>query len=207
MPFWTPKEMWKGKDCFIIGGGKSLDGFDFSVLTDELAIGCNDAFLHGEDICNICIFGDFDWFDHHQSELQYFENPVFTVNRDVKAKWVWLMKKYKFGFHKDGLGWNGNTGSLAMNLALILGAKNIYLLGFDMKLTDGEANWHPNNVCKPRPDVYERFKRSFAITKSEDWTKTFPDRSIINVSDVSELETFPKINFTEFWKERLKDVA
>lgn len=204
MPFWFPKAQWQGKDAFIIGGGKSLDNFDFDLLTDELAIGCNDAYLLGEEICNICVFGDPDWFEKHQSRLQLFQNPVFTVHRDVTARWVWHMKKHNHGFHKDGLGWNGNTGSLAINLALILGAKNIYLLGFDMQLTDGEANWHVNEVDDPRSDVYQRFQDGYKMTVGME--NHFPNQNIINVSSVSKLDTFEKVEFDKFWAER-KGVA
>ena len=34
-------DTWKGRRCFIIGGGPSLRGFDFSSLKGELVIGVN----------------------------------------------------------------------------------------------------------------------------------------------------------------------
>ncbi|KKL08765.1 hypothetical protein LCGC14_2572580, partial [marine sediment metagenome] len=39
-----PDGAWKGQRCFIIGGGDSLRGFDFSKLKNELVIGINRAY-------------------------------------------------------------------------------------------------------------------------------------------------------------------
>ncbi len=31
----VPKDSWRGRLCFILGGGPSLNGFDFNQLTGE----------------------------------------------------------------------------------------------------------------------------------------------------------------------------
>ena len=38
-------DSWKGKRCFIIGGGPSLSDFDFDILKDELTIGINKTLI------------------------------------------------------------------------------------------------------------------------------------------------------------------
>ena len=37
--------MWKGRRCFVVGGGPSLQGFDFNVLKGELVIALNAGFI------------------------------------------------------------------------------------------------------------------------------------------------------------------
>jgi len=44
-----PTGIWKGRRCFIVGGGTSLKGFDFSQLRGELVIAVNRAMEYVPD--------------------------------------------------------------------------------------------------------------------------------------------------------------
>ena len=205
MPSWTPTNEWDGLDVFIIGGGNSLESFDWDLLRKEMTIGCNSAFLHGAEICKLCIFGDFKWFEKFSRELAKYKGVVFTnVPQLIKRRipWLWTYPRKARGLHTDALGWNGNTGAAAVNLALLLGAKRIILLGFDMKLSkDGRPNWHNRVIQKPSANVYPKFVKQFEKVKS-DLEKKFPGREIINVTDCSEMDLFPKVGIKEFFDER-----
>jgi len=210
---WKPTEIWKGEDVFIIGGGASLREFDFGRLINEHTIGCNNAFRLGHDVCDICIFGDRQFILTHQrtprkdfyNELKAFPNPVVSTDRlltKCKVKWVTVLERKASGFATDKLGWNTNTGSTAINLALIMGAQTVYLLGFDMHLdVEGRPNWHDYVIDTPNQDVYNRMIRGFEKAVPE-LRQLYPDRSIINVTNDSNLDVFPKINFDEFWNTR-----
>ena len=97
MPRWKPTETWKGQDVFVIGGGPSLRSFDWSLLSNELTVGCNTAFTLGPEICKLCVFGDPIWFNSFRSELKSYCDSggiVFTNantnkfhNRD--CSWIW----------------------------------------------------------------------------------------------------------------------
>lgn len=207
MPRWTPEAKWEGEDVFIIGGGDSLreQGFDWSLLEEELTIGCNSAFTLGEKVCKICIFGDAKWFRKYQSELQKFKGIVFTNVSQLyrtKLNWLWTMPRKGKGLSATALGWNSNTGAAAINLALILGAQQIFLLGFDMHLSkEGRSNWHNNLMGKQKKAVYEKFIEAFTRV-SIDLKKLFPGREVINITDDSDLDIFPKISCKQFWSER-----
>jgi len=205
MPKWIPEKVWEGQDVFIIGGGNSLEHFDWNLLKAENTIGCNDAFQHGKEICKICVFGDVRWFTTFEQELALYKGVVFTNSQQLqktKLPWLWTMPRKGSGLHEDALGWNANTGAEAINLALLLGAKRIFLLGFDMHLSkDGKSNWHRNRLDKPNENIYSKFLRGF-VALSKDLPKKFPGVEIINVTDDSGLNLFPKIGIEEFWKER-----
>jgi len=207
MPKWIPEKKWEGQEVFIIGGGSSLERFNWQVLKNENTIGCNDAFKHGSEICKICIFGDAKWFKTFEQELSRYKGIVFTNCQSLqktKVPWLWTMTRKGSGLYKDALGWNGNTGAAAINLALLLGAKRIFLLGFDMHLSkDSKANWHPNHLNKANKDIYAKFLRGFTKLAA-DLKKKFPDVEIINVTDDSSLNLFPKVGVYKFWKERRK---
>lgn len=205
MPKWKPERLWSGEDVFIIGGGVSLVSFNWELLKPELTIGCNDAYKHGKDVCKICIFGDMKWFETHQRELKNFKGTVFTnINRllHTKLPWLWTMQRDAMGLYKESLAWNFSTGASAINLALILGAKRVYLLGFDMQLTNGKNNWHENRLDKPPDDiVFNKFREGFIKLKTA-MPKVFPGTEIINITDNSGLDLFPKIGVKEFWSQR-----
>lgn len=202
MPVWTPEKIWSGRDVFIIGGGKSLDHFDWSKLIRECTIGCNDAFKHGVDVCKICYCGDRKWFDFFEEELSHYEGVVFTdapALYKTRLNWLWTLQRNPMGFYKKALGWFSSTGSGAVSLAILLGAKRIFLLGFDMHLSkEGLSNWHPNMLDVPDHDIFMKFLEGFRRLKI-DLAKKHPEVQIINITDDSDLNEFPKIGVNEFW--------
>jgi hypothetical protein len=208
MPPWIPKADWLNQDVFVIGGGPSLRDFDWTLLHSELTIGCNTAFKLGADVCKICYFGDNSWYEYFKFELAKFKGIVFTSDKHFaksKIPWLWTMPRQAQGLHHAALGWNGNTGASAINLALILGAKRVYLLGFDMKRINNRPNWH-KHVIRPaatKPAIYQGFIRSFKHV-ARDWHDKFDDREIWNVTNDSGLgqELFPWLQPDAFWTER-----
>lgn len=205
MPRWIPTVKWKGRDVFVIGGGNSLRKFDWNLLKNECTVGCNAAFTLGVETCKICIFGDSKWFRKYKNDLQKYKGVVFTNATQLqrtKYKWLWTLPRKPKGLGTNVLGWNTNTGATAINLALILGAKRVLLLGFDMHLSEeGRPNWHDKGLDKSSNKIYERFIKGFERV-ALDLEKIFPGKEIINVTDDSDLNCFPKINHERFWRER-----
>lgn len=209
--FWQPDpETWKGEDAIVLGGGPSLLDFDFEWLSRELVVGCNDAYRHGPRICDICVFGDFKWYGEHAAHLEeYAKGGGIVVTNESKLisssktpKWIHKMAREGSGLHTDALGWAHNTGAGAMNLALILGASRVFLIGFDMQLSeDGKTNWHKNKLDKPNPTIYDRMIAGFKIMARQ-LPHKFPDAEVFNVTDNSKLDVFPKIATNEFWNGR-----
>jgi hypothetical protein len=204
MPIWTPEKVWSDRDVFIIGGGKSLKHFDWSCLIPECTIGCNDAYKHGVDITKICYFGDVKFFKYYKEELSVFEGTCFTDAPSLyknREKWLWILQRYTI-ISEKALGWFSSTGSGAVSLAILLGAKRIFLLGFDMCLAeDGESNWHPNMLDSPDAGIFKKFLEGFKRMKVE-LKEKHPDLEVINITDRSDLNEFPKVGVKEFWKNR-----
>ncbi len=91
----------------------------------------------------------------------------------------------------------GNSGYQAVNLAVHLGARQIILLGFDMKAgPKGQAHHHgahPRPMNNPTPDNYVRWAAGF-------WTMLADLKrarvKVINCTPGSALDCFPK---AELW--------
>ena len=84
-----------------------------------------------------------------------------------------------------------NGGYQALNLAVLLGAKKIILLGFDMREIEGRKHWHPNHshgLNNPHQGLFDQWIENFRTT--------IPDLEragveVVNCSPGSALDAFP----------------
>lgn len=187
--------LWKGKDVFIIGGGPSMRRItEIARLEKARVIGVNDAYKFGEAVVNVLFFGDEKWWRANKEALDDWHAPIVTNSEKLghESSLIKLPRKLK-GFHRDALGWNGNSGASAINLALIMGAKRIYLLGFDMcHDVHGNANWHNDSVKPAVPENYVNYRRDIEASAR---LYEFPETEIINLNPDSALECFPKMDW------------
>jgi hypothetical protein len=216
-----PTGSWKGQRCFIIGGGPSLTGFNFSQLRYEKVIAINKSFV-AAPFAEIAFAIDRQFQD-------WVTNPDKGggVMEEAQKKWgnfeghkVWLkipgeiyqsdIEFVRLAGHEgisqsleEGVFDGSNSGYAAINLAITLGANPIYLLGYDMK-HDKEGNSHFHGGY-PKPQVekqLEMFARKFPALAKQAKEKGI---QIINLNKDSALECFefgdlPKLNKNEYTK-------
>lgn len=145
------KKCWDGERVFIIGGGDSLRNFDWSLLDDKPCIAVNTAFLFQRNA--ECIFFTESMFYRqwnsrfHKSQAKYIYTvdsigaSAFEGHTPDKRLTVLKNAKSAWSMQKRAIGSVGNSGLRAINLAWLMGAGEIVLLGFDAN-PDGERNWH-----------------------------------------------------------------
>ena len=215
------------KPVVVIGGGPSLIGYDFRRLKVAqekglvFVIGVNDAYRFG--FPDLVLFGDYLWFMlkdrgdgwKHRDAFRVYANAgqrsVVAVLPDPTPRQLQELGGYEFlnlikrgpkhglSVSPDSLGWNCNTGAAAINLALLIGATAVLLLGFDCKSSPAKAsNWHLN-LCHPTPQdtIYDQYKGWLQVVADE-LPKCFPDVLVLNAGPDSELGAFPKISQEEF---------
>lgn len=94
------------------------------------------------------------------------------------------------------LGWGGNSGFHALNLAVQAGARRIVLVGYDMTIAGG-VHWHgrhPSALNNPTAGNIDRWRRvmdAAAPMLAECGVE------VLNASAVSALAAFPKVAFEE----------
>lgn len=209
-----PQGAWKGHRCWIIGGGPSLKKFDMSLLKGELVIGINRAY----EICDPAINIMMDqrlWGWIVRGDLGEEAKEKFDVYKGIKC-WLetnknvipaeegYFLKNVTNRFWSDdmtaGLHWGCNTGYSAINLAGLLGADPIYLLGYDM-ITPAEGDkgtktwWHegyPNEGQKAK--VYKIFRDEFE--KAAGAIKS-AGVNVVNLNPKSGLEVFPRVSLAK----------
>jgi len=195
----TIEEVWKGQDVYIIGGGPSINQIENldEKLKDKKVIGCNDAYMFS--CVDICLSGDKQWYDAYKDreDFKNFKGVMISCSSDAKKfdNDINYVFQQTNGISTDRmkLAFNGNTGAAAINMALLTGAKNVFLLGFDMKEDeDGNSNYHENiNRVPQRKYKYYMKKMGFMYVEIQ---KHFPDASIYNCNLDSAIDIFPKLN-------------
>lgn len=207
-----PDRSWKGKPCFIVGGGPSLKDFNWELLRGKRVIGVNRVY---EKFDPTIIFSMDTRFLRWIIEGNYGQEAKekFATSKAYK---VWLCtyncklpedifilktwKTYSRGFRafpatmREGIGHGNNSGYAALNLAACLGSSPIYLLGFDMEYAGSRTHWHEGHPVPHRPDTVQRFKQYFQLAAVR--TKEM-DIKVINLNRDSALPYFPKKSFKE----------
>jgi len=205
-----PQGSWKGQRCFIVGGGPSLRGMDLSFLKGELVIGVNRAF----EICDPTIIFAMDerlagWVESKQLGEDCYDK--YTHFDGIKC-WAFLSilpllppedyyfvknvnGKYLSDDLASGVRHGTHSGYGALNLAVLLGASPIYLLGYDMVSAPGKKKtwWHegyPNDGQSAA--VYDLFKGEFRSAE-ESYRKVKENGiTIVNLNPKSGLDIFRK---------------
>jgi len=206
MPTWTPKQEWVGQDAHIIGGGASLLGFDFASLRGQNTIGCNDAFRLGPEVVKICLFGDASWWQKTKFELENFKGQIISCApslRNFNVPWLYFVERTRDGLRAQSekqIGWNYSTGSAAINVAIWLGAKRIYLLGFDLDQHNGKTHWHAHRAKPTLEHSFKRFIRGFERLAQD--LPSFPGVAVFQVTNnPSRLNCFTKLTVDQ-WRSR-----
>ena len=199
--------VWKDETVFIIGGGPSLIGFDFTPIHERKVIGVNNSYRFG-DWVDVCWFGDLKWFHWHQKELrQSFKGIVAHCNTrsDLRAlKWTACFARESsrgLSTKPNTVRWNRCSGLSAINLAYHMGASTVFLLGFDMKHNGVQKNWHLDHMedqsVEKADDRYVRFLSMCKYIK-RDAIKL--NLKIINGNPDSAIKEFPKMTLNQFLK-------
>lgn len=157
----VPAEAWAGETAFILGGGPSLRGFNVERIRGRgRVIGVNEAGLTLAPWCDVLFWADKRWLGWNHDRLHLHtgqwkvtrKRPHVPVPFDVR---VLRFLPRRLSHWPDAVGgWCG--GSSALNLAYLLGARRIVLLGFDMHDVPverwQEGNWHDRHRDPPLKD-------------------------------------------------------
>lgn len=143
----------KGKRCFIIGNGPSLNHIDLKLMANEFTFGVNAIYTNYE---NMGFYPSFyvveDIFvaedraheinEYHQSRKFYGNYLRYCLKPDADTYWlnVKLYGRYKgfpkFSENASRMVFAGGTVSyICMQLAFYMGFEEVYLVGFDHSYT------------------------------------------------------------------------
>lgn len=170
----------KGEDIYIVGTGPSLRVFDKNYLSNKVTIGLNQAWKHLPTVYSISV--------HPELVVEYEQTKTKNktcwivkqkgdfVNKSLDDPEYYIFKTVDRDFSiftkpkKDHLFIGRGVQQTAMNMAAIMGAKNIVLVGVDMTDVGGDHHGHDQHVkfhgLAPR-DVYSEYRDYTASARQE----------------------------------------
>lgn len=199
--------MWDGKDAVLVGGGPSLKSFDWKLLKDRpRVIVVNRAFV---DVPTADIFftederfvrkfseglSSFKGLKVFHALAPEFIGPCREAVPDLTVIERKRQDKYWSRSLEDGLSYSSNSMIGALNLADILGAGTIYLLGVDCKIEKSTVtNYHSDYPAGWAVTSHQMtsFKSDF-----EHWAAPkLLHRKVINLNPDSAVSCWPKLNW------------
>jgi hypothetical protein len=222
----TLKNIHLGKRCFIIGNGPSLTKEDLNKLKNEITFAFNRIYY---------IFDKTDWrptyycseddktIFNSKEEINKLkiDNKFFPVNFPWDYKIHFKNAKYyifKFGdrnrepeFSEDivkGIYWGNTVAYTAIQIAIYMGIKEIYLLGVDhnfskmvndkgeIVIDETAKDYFSENYNSDKNDLYipniETSTRAFTAAKNYADTRNI---KIYNATRGGKLEVFERVDF------------
>lgn len=197
-PAWFPN--WTGEAVVIVAGGPSAKDVPLEQARDRakfIAINTSYRLAPWADVLYAC---DANWWIEHKGA------PTFAglkVSQDKRAAQIYRHVRHVTSVRgiehlvldQPGLiGWGGNSGFHAINLAVQWGANKLILVGYDMNLKGG-SHWHGDHTGRcsnPNAQNVERWRRvvdAAAPTLAKLGVKVF------NCSPVSSLMQYEKLEF------------
>jgi hypothetical protein len=182
-------------ECYIVGGGPSLRGFDWTQLDGNFVIAINRAY---EKLPNadVVYFTDHDWYTAHK--LQLSKHIGRKVKGSIRPSPSNEYDEYLLTTERGlqtiagQLSHGCNSTYAAVNLAAVhLGFTEIYLLGVDMQHNSiGNSHWHSGHNRVDPVSVYDRMMENFNRV-----TPILAELGVnvynINTPEQSKLDCFP----------------
>ena len=209
---------WAGEAAYIIGGGPSLKGFRWSLLDGRKNILAINASMFQLPMADVFFTEDFrfierfhssrEWvafrgvkvfhalLDSYATEALFLDASIEVVHRKREDKF-WSRSL------EEGLSVSSNSGVGAVNLACVLGADPIYLLGFDCRrrVVGENPNYHDAYPQDWRMPVgqEDQYRSDFEHWVSH-WTR---DRRVVNLTTeecTSAITCWPRMDRDSFLK-------
>jgi len=176
------KDLHKGKRCFVIGNGPSLQKMDLSPLRNEYTIGTNRIYLMfpdlgfsttfylcinslvveqcADDILSLPLLKFISW--RSRNFLYPLETKAPLATKAPSDKPIFLHTTYtgeKFAYDARGRIWEGATvTNVALQLAYHLGFSKVYLIGVDHNYT---TTGKPNTTVISQGDDPNHFNKGY----------------------------------------------
>lgn len=193
------QEIWPRETCFIIAGGPSLLGFDFSKLAGRRVIAINSS-VFSYPAADVLFFGDARWWGWNADKVKaVFSGHIFTpsnvndprvhnlVKRSPPPSFV-VTERGEVAMQRTSL-----TG--AMNLAVHFGCSRLVLLGADQQAApDGRTHHHEDHPIATVEGCWDR-----QLVELKNAADTLKDLGVevINTSPRSRINWWPQRSIDE----------
>jgi hypothetical protein len=199
------KNLLQNQDLFIIGSGPSLKGFDFNKLKNKKTMVLNHSLRYYSD-ADYLLFLDKKFVTECKDDIDKFKGIIFASYRTGYAPSIGTKNKfYTFPIHRIkpqndivmGLFCGELAGLAGLNLGIIMNAKRIFLLGFDLN-PEKENYFFKDDFTKNKK--YDERKMNKCVVHFEKF-KQYKNR-VFNCSSISRISTFDYRDIKEVLNEK-----
>jgi hypothetical protein len=138
---------WANETVYCLGGGPSLANFDFGQLVGRIVVAVNNAVYHYRASAAV-VSVDNTWIERNASTLAFgfageivLGVPEEQEPVDLPVTWLRWKQRPGLSLNTEVLQSPSTSGYAAVNYAVLKGAKQIVLLGYDY-CQPGE-HWYP----------------------------------------------------------------
>lgn len=201
------KDLCKGQTLFLIGGGPSLKTMDLEPLKQhqDRVIVANNAYKIFPKAL-VAHHADFVWWEWNALSFEETFNGKYRTTTGAggtkncySTEWCWLRKPKEEGLSKDVTAVHGmHAGHQILNIAYLLGAKRIVLLGYDFNFgPSGETQWHTEHQRETNTSMWK--EKMVPLFDSTLHTLSEDGVTVYNANPNSELKCYGFIkDYTKF---------
>lgn len=198
LPDWWPD--WRGETCIVVASGPSAKDAPLDIAKGRARVIVINESWRLAPWADVLYAGDYRWWKANEGLPEWTGLKVSVHHRLVENAWGIrhlpmnrgdVMETARLGI----LGWGGNSGFQAVNLAAqLVGPGRVILVGFDMTLASG-VHWHgAHPQFNPKPDSIGRWRRVLDRAAA---SLAKAGTTVLNASPASALRNYPKVSLGE----------
>ncbi len=211
---WTVSRMWDGQDAAIFASGESMGPATAELVRTHAAvrvISINNNYRLAP-WADLFYAGDQPWWEVHHKHVTGLAGMKACVENTRFDDVIWLNQSGADGFDPNPafIRTGGNSGYQALHLAAHLGARRVFLFGYDMQGDHWHANHErPLRQTPPVRRIPRLPERPLRQTQREDFDRWLPRFNslrdglikagveVFNCSPTSRLGAFPRADFAD----------
>lgn len=205
------KDSVKGKDIYLIGGGKSFNPEKHAPMLPASQVVCLNAALEDFSECLAVMWMDSSWYGQN-TRLIRENRQKYAVEFNINCQYLETnhvpylriknasCSRFDYNIKRDQYNVCGNnTGACAIDLLDQLQAKRIYLLGFDCREENNISHYHGRYKNFVKQSVYNsNFLPCFRAL-----SKHIKNAEVVNLSEDTRIDCFRKSSINNLIKGKL----
>lgn len=157
--------LFKHRNVVVIASGPSLTKEDVDYCKNKATIFVVNDNYRLAPWADLLYAADYPWWVEHEG-VPDFKGLKYTQDQRAAAAYgiTHVDGRWRPGIShsREYIHYGYNSGFQAFNLAYLMGAKNIYLLGFDFMMDGDKKHWfgdHPGNLNKDMHEALLKMRR------------------------------------------------
>lgn len=189
---------WSGEIAVVCASGPSLTREDIETARSRARVAVTNESWRLAPLADVLYGCDYQWWRRNGGVPEFQGRKFCQKKAASREAWgvEWVPSVRRDVLFVDGerrIGWGGNSGFQALNLAIQFGACRIALLGFDMRVDRG-LHWHEDHDDNPAAHAVDRWRK--ALDGQAGWLRK-QGVEVVNCTPGSALTAYPRMGIAE----------